>query len=503
MVEEAMAMSLSLESGNGGTPLEEPHDPDLEKAMAMSFEVLPTQKKDVDGDTKDQESKRQEESKNQESKDMQRALALSIHSMNDPLNDMKANTPHEPVPAQEELDALCSEVNLYNMQCLVNMGFTKEQAIWGVKRANDANGSLDLALQHASWRCDADILMAKRRKLEELCKNAAGTTPKDVDKPEPPKPGSCDVLETMPMNTLEVTTAFEDQKLEAKQVEEGKTEVITAKDVHALYDPDPEFLRAKTMTLDEAWELGCESAKHWAPDDDKVNMKDATTEKPAVEEPKNDTAAAAQADTAQASPQDEAALRPDHLLQSLQPITPAEQRGPGKGRGRGRGKGKGRGRGKKVVEDEDKDSEQEPQEPDQGEGEGEGQVEEIPKTKKVRKPRGGKPVTATAEPSAASPPETKSRKRRKSAETEKKPKIPKDPKDSKTSKSKTKEIKEVKPKKGKAKGKGVEKADKSEKKAEQSRKSSAYHVAKRAALNQGKTQEEAIELARLAYQNTK
>ncbi|CAL1143001.1 unnamed protein product [Cladocopium goreaui] len=516
MVEEAMAMSLSmsLEPGNDGNPPEEPHDPDLEKAMAMSLEVLPARKKEVDGDTqdkkvvdgdtqdrkevdgdtKDKESK-DKESKDKESKDMQRALALSIHSMNDPLKDMEADSPRKDLPAQEELSALCSEANLYNMQCLVNMGFTKEQAIWGVKRANDSNGSLDLALQHASWRCDADILMAKRRKLEDLSKNATTTTPKDVEKPEPPKPGSCsilslvwigtwqhvhirrmldpsheimdrlffnlgDVLDTMPMNTLEATTAFEEQKLEAKKVEEGNGEVITAKDVYELYDPDPEFLRAKTMTLDEAWELGCEGAKHWAPDDDKVSMENATTEKPAVEEPKDDTTAASQADIAQASPRDEAALRPDHLLQSLKPITPAEQKG-------------------------------------------EAQVDaEVPKTKKkTRKTRGDKAVAATAEPSAASaasPAETKSRKRTKT-EVEKKPKETK--KESKSvPKSPKSKSKEMKPKKGKGKGKAgqkAEKVDQSEKKAQQSRKSSAYHVAKRAAMNQGKTKEEAIELARL------
>ena len=214
MVEEAMAMSLSmsLEPGNDGNPPEKTDDPDLEKALAMSFEVLPAREKEVDGDTqktkkvdgdtkdkeakdgdtKDKESK-DGDTKDQESKDMQRALALSIHSMNDPLKDMQSDSPRKDLPAQEELSALCSEANLYNMQCLVNMGFTKEQAIWGVKRANDSNGSLDVALQHASWRCDADILMAKRRKLEDLCKNATITTSKDVGNPEPPKP-ACSIL---------------------------------------------------------------------------------------------------------------------------------------------------------------------------------------------------------------------------------------------------------------------------------------------------------------------
>ena len=65
-------------------------------------------------------------------------------------------------------EVFSSKKNRYNMQCLVNMGFSKQQAIYGVKRALEGSGSLDVAQQHASWRCDAELLMEKRRRLDSL-----------------------------------------------------------------------------------------------------------------------------------------------------------------------------------------------------------------------------------------------------------------------------------------------------------------------------------------------
>ena len=69
------------------------------------------------------------------------------------------------------------------MRNLMDMGFSKLHAVWGVKRAklkafNGISINLDLAVQHATWRADADFLMAKRQKLEEI------TLPAEIEKGE-------------------------------------------------------------------------------------------------------------------------------------------------------------------------------------------------------------------------------------------------------------------------------------------------------------------------------
>ena len=153
LLEEAMNISM-VESAKHVPPTSEELDQEnLQQAIQMSFEQLP-------------EKKAEEVSEEQELKE---AIRLS---MQDPKEHLlvpeTSETTARPEAAEEELRQLCSEGCLYNMQCLVNMGYTKEQAIWGVKRANDGNGSLDLALLHCSWRCEADLLEVKRRKLESI-----------------------------------------------------------------------------------------------------------------------------------------------------------------------------------------------------------------------------------------------------------------------------------------------------------------------------------------------
>ena len=159
MLEEAMAMSLSTTP----TTKSEHEESELQKAIALSFEKLPVE---VNGAN---------ETKELSEENFKKEFETAV-------GNPQMDTPSP--AATDELSQLCSETSLYNMQCLVNMGFTKQQAIWGVKRANDSSGSIDLAVQHASWRCDADILLAKRRRLESL----ANTGEVNAKCAEPPKP---------------------------------------------------------------------------------------------------------------------------------------------------------------------------------------------------------------------------------------------------------------------------------------------------------------------------
>lgn len=47
-------------------------------------------------------------------------------------------------------------------------------------RASEGNGSLDLAVEHASWRADAEILVAKRQKLHQMALDSKAT-PQEVE----------------------------------------------------------------------------------------------------------------------------------------------------------------------------------------------------------------------------------------------------------------------------------------------------------------------------------
>ena len=171
MLEEALALSVA-EATTGTTQQTNTEEEEmLKEAMALSMQTSPpkTQEQerkenDVEGNQVVDRSEVEEDEEN-----LEEAIALSLQ---EPRNDS-----HEPSARPEAADhddgrallsELSSEKNRYNMQCLVNMGFSKVQAVWGVKRANEGNGSIDLALQHASWRCDAELLMEKRRKLSHM-----------------------------------------------------------------------------------------------------------------------------------------------------------------------------------------------------------------------------------------------------------------------------------------------------------------------------------------------
>lgn len=335
------------------------------------------------------------------------------------------------------------------------------------------------------------------------------------------------------MTSLELNTALEEHKeVDHQKLEEGK---ITAKDVRELYDPEPEFLRAKTLTLDEASELGYECAKHWEKDSDAPDKTSEVQQPPQEntrEEPKENTKCEDVGDQKKVSELSAPALatlpRPDDVLKSVLPIAPEEQRGPssrGRGRGRGRGKGRGRGRGKKVESDvEGESQEDETFEKDEIQDvvgqEDEGRVPHVskpssstdldPKPKrKTRSSRKGSAAKPSA-PSAASASETPAvLKRKRSVKYDKELKVEGSKKASSKKaapKSKSEVPKKVpkSPKKSKAKKAGREGAagegdmDATEKKKLYSRKSSAYHTAKRSALKMGKTKEEALALAKLA-----
>ena len=110
-------------------------------------------------------------------------------------------------------------------------------------------------------------------------------------------------------------------------------------DPPALTTEEYQLMHAKTMTLDEA---------HVAPPE----AEGPTPGPPAAAEVGANTQpdkGAKESDTPKPSVDGvPGECRPGEILDSLLPITPAEQRGPktkGKGRGKG-GRGKGRGKGK-------------------------------------------------------------------------------------------------------------------------------------------------------------
>ncbi len=172
MLEEALSLSATEASPAIQHTDTNAEDEMLKEAMALSMQNLPPQQKP-------DQRQEVEETKvvatvdatkeitaldKEEEEDLEQALALSMQG------DVSGSGPGSP-EAASLLSELSSEKSKYNMQCIVNMGFSREQAIWGVKRANDGDGSIDLALQYASWKCDAEILMEKRRKLQHTIKN--------------------------------------------------------------------------------------------------------------------------------------------------------------------------------------------------------------------------------------------------------------------------------------------------------------------------------------------
>lgn len=174
MLEESIALSMTQPHVDAVVPGDkDQEDPELQKAVEMSLQDLPKTESEED--------------------DLAEAIALSM--------TCPTSSPEEPAASSPEAGtqdgAILSGKDLYNMQLIVNMGFTKGQAIWGVKRANQGNGSVDLALQHASWKCDAEILMAKRQKLDDLVRESKPLQPQEVvgtASSKPAGPTQCHVL---------------------------------------------------------------------------------------------------------------------------------------------------------------------------------------------------------------------------------------------------------------------------------------------------------------------
>ncbi len=286
--------------------------------------------------------------------------------------------------------------------------------------------------------------------------------------------------------------------------------------VHGV-DPDTELLHAKTLTLDEASAMGTvggsksESKEPEKPEDSKEpEPKDSKDQG----KPEAELAVGTKDKDANPTPPPniiQPVPRPP-ILNDISAVTPEEQRGPkpkGEGRGRGRGRGgrKGKGKGKKqssVEEQEDEEDQNIPPET----------------TKPKRKKSTACPAvpSATAGSSEVTPKDSKGGQKRKRAT----PVVPKDvelkddnpekePKDvgdstegPKTKKSRVKsQPKKIaaKPKDPKGKKPDLQKElgqEVLDRKAQVSRKSSAYHCAKRLALKEGKSNEEALRLAKLA-----
>lgn len=262
-----------------------------------------------------------------------------------------------------------------------------------------------------------------------------------------------DQRDTQPMDTLDLSVAVEEHS--------AKSITATPKKVQEPH-PDDDLLHAPTLTLGEPSPAKDSHTKDRKKDDETPPSLPEETP-PSVPEK-----------TLPPLP-----ARPDEILASLVPVGPADQRGPkkpkGRGRGRGRGKGRGKGRGGRGRGKNKKDGEEDAEE------------EEVELPVVATKPRSGKGNKQNAvEPSGASVPDKppKRSKRKMTSETETGPK-------SKTEKDK-------KEKKNKGKGKQKEKVvdDKADTKARVSRKSSAYHTAKRAALRDGKTVDEALVIAK-------
>ena len=150
------SLSLSKMQPPATEPVED-EDHDLQSAIALSMQALPGTM-----DDQDQPLGKPEE----DEPDLAEAIQLSLEGLprKEPTSGLSV---HSSPAAGDEKDAF-SEKDLYNMQSIINMGYTRAQAIWGVKWSIEGDGSIDLALQHASWKCDAEILMDKRKRLHLL-----------------------------------------------------------------------------------------------------------------------------------------------------------------------------------------------------------------------------------------------------------------------------------------------------------------------------------------------
>lgn len=92
----------------------------------------------------------------------------------------------EPAVAEVEVPGAatmpCPSSELFAMQRLADMGFTKDQAIWGVK---EGGGDMDLAVKHAHWKAEADSLMARRLRLEQGARSELPAQKKPMPPPKP------------------------------------------------------------------------------------------------------------------------------------------------------------------------------------------------------------------------------------------------------------------------------------------------------------------------------
>ena len=177
MLEEALTLSATETSSAIQPTNTNEEDEMLKEAMELSMQKLPPQQQEVEETNVVATDATMESTalEKEEEEDLEKAISLSMQV------ESVGSGPSSP-EAASLISELSSEKNKYNMQCIVNMGFSREQAIWGVKRANEGDGSIDLALQHASWKCDAELLMEKRRKLRHMTNIEKGSHPK------PPSP---------------------------------------------------------------------------------------------------------------------------------------------------------------------------------------------------------------------------------------------------------------------------------------------------------------------------
>lgn len=164
------SLSLSEMQPPATQPVED-EDHDLQSAIALSMQALPKTMADQDqplGESVETEGEPDhqplgEPVETEGEPDLAEAIQLSLEGL--PRKESTSGlSVHSSPAAGDEKDAF-SEKDLYNMQSIINMGYTRDQAIWGVRWSNEGDGSIDLALQHASWKCDAEILMDKRKRL--------------------------------------------------------------------------------------------------------------------------------------------------------------------------------------------------------------------------------------------------------------------------------------------------------------------------------------------------
>ena len=163
LLEEALALSKHTSDAVGLDGQQE-DDPEFQQAIALSMQVSHEKVQE-----KDEETVEKNKDEDEGDEDLQEAIQLSMQTLPNTESTKVEEVLDAPSPAAgKKAHDTFSETDLYNMQCIINLGFSKGQAIWGIKRANEGDGSVDLALQHASWKLDAEILMAKRQKLDDM-----------------------------------------------------------------------------------------------------------------------------------------------------------------------------------------------------------------------------------------------------------------------------------------------------------------------------------------------